>query len=258
MQEGSPNTPQDEIHKLTLKIAEKIDLDDEDPAHPREIRTPSPIVKSPIEKKALAQEPEKEQEVFPMPLPKEEEEEEVVIPEVVEEQQESPMPAAEDNTREEEEEEIKKDDVPEEAVREEVKEEDIPTPQVTELPNNTESPRILERSPSVANFSPLNRSASSGPPLATSAVTAAVRATNPVLDELLHALELLAQNDPSLTQLDLKDCPVFLPAHGTALADALKTNSHLEVLSLQNTKLQNNTAVEIAEVNLFFETDDIS
>ncbi|KAJ3094415.1 hypothetical protein HDU97_008109 [Phlyctochytrium planicorne] len=94
---------------------------------------------------------------------------------------------------------------------------------------------------------PLNRTTADGPVVPLSAVTAAVRATNPILDELLHAIKLLSENDPSLTVLDLKDCKVFTVAHGNALAAALAGNTHLKDLNLNNTKLQTSTAVDLAE-----------
>jgi len=86
-------------------------------------------------------------------------------------------------------------------------------------------------------------------PLPLSLVTAAVRASNPILDELAHSLSLLTANDPSLLILDLKDCQVFQLHHGTTLAEGLKKNTHLKTLDLQNVRLQTNTAIEIANVN---------
>ena len=109
-------------------------------------------------------------------------------------------------------------------------------------------PGPMSPSASMSNLAPSLRTASDGPPVAISAVTAAVRAVNPVLDELLHSLALLSANDASLAQLDLKDCPIFQLSHGTSLANGLIGNTHLEALYLQNTKLQTSTAIEIAQV----------
>ncbi|KAI8846343.1 hypothetical protein BC829DRAFT_398671 [Chytridium lagenaria] len=72
-------------------------------------------------------------------------------------------------------------------------------------------------------------------------------ATNPILDELLHAIKLLSENDPGLTVLDLKDCAVFTIQHGTALASALASNTYLKELNLSNTRTQTITGVDIAE-----------
>ncbi|KAJ3275685.1 hypothetical protein HK104_003858 [Borealophlyctis nickersoniae] len=80
-----------------------------------------------------------------------------------------------------------------------------------------------------------------------SAITAAVRATNPLLDELLHSLQLLEANDEGLTELDLTDCPVFTVQHGTALAKALLYNTELKVLVLKGCRIQTQNATEIAE-----------
>ncbi|KAJ3278512.1 hypothetical protein HDU76_009862, partial [Blyttiomyces sp. JEL0837] len=63
---------------------------------------------------------------------------------------------------------------------------------------------------------------------------------------LLHAIQLLQNNDPSLTSLDLKDCQVFTITHGTALASALATNTYLKELNLANTKTQTITASDLA------------
>ncbi|KAI9361147.1 hypothetical protein DFJ73DRAFT_814132 [Zopfochytrium polystomum] len=93
---------------------------------------------------------------------------------------------------------------------------------------------------------PVVRSAADGPVVPISAVTGVVRATNPILDELLHAIQLLNSDDPSLTSLDIKDCKVLTPNLCGALAAGLATNTHLKDLNLANTKLQTSSAIEIA------------
>ena len=74
-----------------------------------------------------------------------------------------------------------------------------------------------------------------------------VRSTNPILNELNESIQRIARNDPTLIHLDLKDCPLFSIQHGNLLAEALKTNSHLQELNLQNTQLQTCTAIELSE-----------
>ncbi|KAI9342621.1 hypothetical protein BDR26DRAFT_1006682 [Obelidium mucronatum] len=128
-----------------------------------------------------------------------------------------------------------------------------PTPKEVSKRNTIASlPSFVARASTVssrrASLVPLSRRAADGPPVAPGAVTAAVRATNPILDELLHALQLLAANDPALTMLDLKDCPVFSLDHGSALADALRDNTHLTTLNLCNARVHTRTACELAAV----------
>ncbi|KAJ3063068.1 hypothetical protein HDU98_001066 [Podochytrium sp. JEL0797] len=96
------------------------------------------------------------------------------------------------------------------------------------------------------SFVPLERTSASGPPQATSAVTAAVRKTNPILEELLFNIKLLQENSASLTVLDLKDCAVFTMAHGGAIAEALAENTHLKELHLSNCNLNTATATDLA------------
>ncbi|KAI8619380.1 hypothetical protein BC830DRAFT_1165387 [Chytriomyces sp. MP71] len=93
---------------------------------------------------------------------------------------------------------------------------------------------------------PLMRKASDGPPLPIASVTAAVRSTNPMLEELLHSIKLLSDNDPSLTVLDLKDAAIFTVDHGSALAEALENNTHLKELNLCNARVATSTASELA------------
>lgn len=126
--------------------------------------------------------------------------------------------------------------------------ESSPVPKNTLECNADSSPVPKNTLEFTADSSPVTKNYSEAPSMATSAVTEAVRATNPVLDQLLQSIALLEKNDASLVNLDLTDCPVFSMAHGSALAAALKTNTCLEALSLKNTKLQNATAMEIAEV----------
>ncbi|KAJ3093976.1 Leiomodin-1 [Phlyctochytrium planicorne] len=106
----------------------------------------------------------------------------------------------------------------------------------------------LKRQPSLNSVAgPVLRSKEQGPPVPISAVTGAVRATNPILDELLHAIELIQTNDPSLVRLDLNNCNVFTVSHGTALAEGLAGNTCVREIYLKNTKLQSITAFEIAK-----------
>jgi len=97
-----------------------------------------------------------------------------------------------------------------------------------------------------ASMLPAARTAADGPPIPLSAVTGVVRSTNPILDELLHSIKLLSDNDPSLTILDLKDCTVFTVSHGSALAEALTENTHLKELNLCNAQVATSTASELA------------
>ncbi|KAJ3298690.1 hypothetical protein HDU79_008183 [Rhizoclosmatium sp. JEL0117] len=97
-----------------------------------------------------------------------------------------------------------------------------------------------------SSMMPVARTAADGAPIPTSAVTGAVRATNPILDELLYSIKLLGENDPSLTSLDLKDCTVFSMAHGSALAEALAENTNLKELNLCNAQVATATASELA------------
>ncbi|KAL5033730.1 hypothetical protein BDV3_003395 [Batrachochytrium dendrobatidis] len=93
---------------------------------------------------------------------------------------------------------------------------------------------------------PTARSAEHGPPVPTSAITAAVRATNPILDEILHSLALINANDPLMTQMDIKDCNCFTVEHACVLGEALKQNTHLKSLVMSNSKIINQSAIDIA------------
>ncbi|KAJ3228674.1 hypothetical protein HDU81_005984 [Chytriomyces hyalinus] len=97
-----------------------------------------------------------------------------------------------------------------------------------------------------SSLMPIARTVTDGPPLPIAAVTAAVRSTNPILEELLYSIKLLGENDASLTVLDLKDATVFSMEHGSALAEALETNTHLKELNLCNAKVATSTASELA------------
>ena len=88
---------------------------------------------------------------------------------------------------------------------------------------------------SPASFSPL--------------MSGAVRAVNPIIENLLLSIKLLEDNDESLKNLDLKDVAVFRPSHGVMLAKALQQNTHIESLNLSNIQLQTSTAIEIAKVS---------
>ncbi|KAJ3356841.1 hypothetical protein HDU83_009653 [Entophlyctis luteolus] len=93
---------------------------------------------------------------------------------------------------------------------------------------------------------PLARRVEDGPPMPISAITSAVRSTNPILEEILHSIKLLNDNDESLVVLDLKDCNMVTLAHGTALADAIAVNTHLKELNLCNAQVATSTASELA------------
>ncbi|TPX61756.1 hypothetical protein SpCBS45565_g07179 [Spizellomyces sp. 'palustris'] len=124
--------------------------------------------------------------------------------------------------------------------------------------------RSLERLVSAASSpapSPIARTAAHGEVLPVSAITAAVRATNPILDELLYSLNLIQNNDESLVDLDLTDCPVFRIAHGTALAGGLLRNTHLKKVALKGVGFQTQNAIELAEAlkhNTTLEVLDLS
>nr|KAJ3408800.1 Leiomodin-1 [Polyrhizophydium stewartii] len=108
---------------------------------------------------------------------------------------------------------------------------------------------------------PLARSAEHGPPMPTSAVTGAVRATNPILDEILHSLALIRDNDPSMTTFDIKDCTCFTLEHAVALGEALKDNTFLKTLIMHNARLLTQSAIEIAKglaINESVESADLS
>ena len=79
-------------------------------------------------------------------------------------------------------------------------------------------------------------------------VTRAVRAVNPVLDELLHALNLLETNDASLTQLDLTNSSVLTNSLITAIASSLLHNTQLKKLVLASVNLSTKNAQELAQV----------
>ncbi|KAJ1536132.1 Tropomodulin-2, partial [Cladochytrium tenue] len=84
-----------------------------------------------------------------------------------------------------------------------------------------------------------------------------VHRLNPILDELLHALQLLAADDADLVVLDLRDCAVFAPPHAAAVAEALAMSSHLRELVLENTGLQTAAAIEIANALRMNETLEV-
>ncbi|KAJ1560989.1 hypothetical protein HK096_006409, partial [Nowakowskiella sp. JEL0078] len=116
-----------------------------------------------------------------------------------------------------------------------------------ERSSSTSSNRSRIRLPSIIPSSPMMRTSAGGAPLPLSAIAAPVRHVNPLLDEILYALELLQADDESLEYLDLKDCAIFTANHGSALAAALSKNTHLKSLVLTNTKLQTSIAIEIAD-----------
>ncbi|KAJ1548715.1 hypothetical protein HK405_000223 [Cladochytrium tenue] len=93
---------------------------------------------------------------------------------------------------------------------------------------------------------PIARSVADGPVVPLSAVTGVVRATNPILDELLLAIQLLNANDPSLTVLDLKDSKILTPNLCVALCAGLASNTYLKELNLANTKVQTSEAIDLA------------
>jgi hypothetical protein len=93
---------------------------------------------------------------------------------------------------------------------------------------------------------PLSRN-SSGPALATSAITSSVGRVNPILDEVLYALNAIRENDPEVTTFDVKNY-ALTNKQGLALAIALKDNMHVTRLNLSNAGIQNNVAVELARV----------
>ncbi|KAI9101812.1 hypothetical protein DFS34DRAFT_591640 [Phlyctochytrium arcticum] len=132
-------------------------------------------------------------------------------------------------------------------------------------PSSRPLSRSLERLVSLAantpQPSPLARTAAAGSPLPVASITAAVRATNPILDELLYSLNLVQNDDAELVDLDLTDCPVFRVSHGTLLAGALLQNTHLKSLSLRGSGFQTQNAIELAEalrVNKTLEILDLS
>ncbi|KAJ3021078.1 hypothetical protein HKX48_009251 [Thoreauomyces humboldtii] len=95
--------------------------------------------------------------------------------------------------------------------------------------------------------SPMSRTAAHGDVRPMSAITSPVFKTNPILDELLYSIQLITENDPTLTELDMSDCPVLTNGHGSAIANALLKNTHLKSLSLKGCHLQTQNAEEIAE-----------
>ncbi|TPX55184.1 hypothetical protein PhCBS80983_g05522 [Powellomyces hirtus] len=110
--------------------------------------------------------------------------------------------------------------------------------------------KSFERLISIASSpskSPMSRTAAGGDVLPVSSITAAVRATNPILDEVLYSLNLISNNDESLTELDMSDCPVFSARHVSTLASALLTNTHLKTLNLKGVTMNTQNAEEIAE-----------
>ncbi|KAI8592068.1 hypothetical protein BDZ88DRAFT_504983 [Geranomyces variabilis] len=114
---------------------------------------------------------------------------------------------------------------------------------------------------STPSASPLSRTAKDGSVLPVSAITTPVHRTNPILEELLYSLNLVSDNDDSLTDLDLSDCPVFSSRHASTLASALLTNDKLKSLSLRSVALPTHCAEEIAEAlirNTTLEVLDLS
>ncbi|KAJ3163614.1 hypothetical protein HDU86_000197 [Geranomyces michiganensis] len=114
---------------------------------------------------------------------------------------------------------------------------------------------------STPSASPLSRTAADGSVLPVSAITTPVHRTNPILEELLYSLNLVADNDETLTELDLNDCPVFTSRHASTLASALLTNDKLKSLSLRSVALPTHCAEEIAEAlirNTTLEVLDLS
>eukprot|EP00842_Homolaphlyctis_polyrhiza_P003550 jgi/Hompol1/4196/HPOL_001752-RA len=94
---------------------------------------------------------------------------------------------------------------------------------------------------------PITRSADHGPVVATSQIVAPVRAVNPIVDEILHALNLIQDDDESMTVFDIKDCDCFTTTHAAALADGLRGNTNLKTIILHNARLQTQAAVDIAK-----------
>ncbi|KAJ3087797.1 hypothetical protein HK100_008234 [Physocladia obscura] len=108
------------------------------------------------------------------------------------------------------------------------------------------SPSSASASSRRSSMLPAARTREDGPPVPIAAITGAVRLTNPILDEILHSIRLLADNDPALQVLDLKDCSILSLDLQAALADALPSNTHLKVLNLCNCQIATVTAQELA------------
>lgn len=94
---------------------------------------------------------------------------------------------------------------------------------------------------------PSARRVEDGPPVAVSSIYASVRATNPILDEILHTIQLCNENCPTLYDIDFKDCNMFSLQHATALAAGLSSNTNVKSINLSNTKMQNLAATELAK-----------
>jgi Ran GTPase-activating protein (RanGAP) involved in mRNA processing and transport len=89
--------------------------------------------------------------------------------------------------------------------------------------------------------------------LAASAITTSVFRTNPVLDEVLYAINAIKDNDPQVTVLDVKDFPLT-NQQGLALAESLKANTHVTHLNLANASIQTAVVVELAKALKFNHT----
>ncbi|KAI8619883.1 hypothetical protein BC830DRAFT_1101774 [Chytriomyces sp. MP71] len=61
--------------------------------------------------------------------------------------------------------------------------------------------------------------------------------------DVSEIIENLAINSSDLVELDLSDCKVITPAHGSAIADALYHNTVLRKLNLSNTKINTQSAI---------------
>jgi hypothetical protein len=70
--------------------------------------------------------------------------------------------------------------------------------------------------------------------------------TNPVLDEVLYAINAIKDNDPQVTVLDVKDFSLT-NQQGMVLAESLKTNTHVKRLNLANAGIQTAVVVELAK-----------
>ncbi|KAH6571509.1 hypothetical protein BASA62_003831 [Batrachochytrium salamandrivorans] len=123
---------------------------------------------------------------------------------------------------------------------------EVPLDIVADRPRHSSVYRETPQTATPVLASPAARSIEQGPPVPTSSVTASVRATNPILDELLHSLALINANDPIMVVMDIKDCASFTHEHAVVLGEALKTNTHLRTIFMSNSRVINQSAVEIA------------
>ncbi|KAI8619286.1 hypothetical protein BC830DRAFT_1104803 [Chytriomyces sp. MP71] len=65
--------------------------------------------------------------------------------------------------------------------------------------------------------------------------------------DILKIIDKVKTNDPSLIDIDLRDCRILTASHSIVLAEALAHNTVVKTLNLKNTRMNSQFAVKLGE-----------